>query len=610
MWGCLLILVALFARVGESGSITPRTDTPIYEDPEQLTDQRVEDLLTRMTIPEKVGQLFHEQIPLAENGTVAPGGNIDQLIQDNLMTHFTLEGSIKNVRSAVSFVNTLQERARKTRLGIPITLATDPRHSFTENVGTGYFAGAFSEWAESLGLAALGDPELVEKFADIAREEHVAVGIRSALHPQVDLATEPRWARIRNTFGEDADLTSRLVKGYIRGFQKPKFGKGSVTTVTKHFPGGGAMENGEDSHFPYGKNQSYPGNNFNYFLKPFEAAIEAGARQIMPYYSRPIGTKYEPVGFAYNQGIITDLLKGELGYEGIVTSDWGLITDGKIPELPAQAWGVEDLSEIERVEKILNAGCDMFGGETRTELVIKLVGQGRITEKRLDYSVRKILREKFLLDLFDDERFVDADAAEAIVGNEYFRRLVNDAQRRAYTLLVNNNNTLPLKPVPGTRFYVEGFIATFLEKWNMTVVDTPQDADYALLRLEAPYEPRPGWFESLFHAGSIEFNKTEKMRQAEIYSAVPTIVDVMLDRPAAIPEIAEQATALFGNFGSSEKAFLDVLFGKAAPEGKLPFDLPRSQQAVLDSMCDVPYDTRNPVFKFGHGLRYKGPKYS
>ncbi|KAF5008062.1 hypothetical protein FDECE_5645 [Fusarium decemcellulare] len=610
MWGCLLIPVALLARAGESASISPRNDTPIYEDPEQPTDQRVEYLLTRMTIPEKVGQLFHEQIPLAENGTVAPGGNIDQLIQDNLMTHFNLEGSIENVRSAVSFVNTLQERARKTRLGIPITLATDPRHSFTENVGTGYFAGAFSEWPESLGLAALGDPELVEKFADIAREEYVAVGIRSALHPQVDLATEPRWARIRNTFGEDADFTSRLVKGYIRGFQKPKFGRGSVTTVTKHFPGGGAMENGEDSHFPYGKNQSYPGNNFNYFLKPFEAAIEAGSRQIMPYYSRPIGTRYEPVGFAYNKGIITDLLKGELGYEGIVTSDWGLITDGKIPELPAQAWGVEDLSEIERAEKILNAGCDMFGGETRTELVIKLVRQGRITEKRLDYSVRKILREKFLLGLFDDERFVDADAAEAIVGNEYFRRLGNDAQRRAYTLLVNNNNTLPLKPMPGTRFYVEGFNATFLEKWNMTVVNTPKDADYALLRLEAPYEPRPGWFESLFHAGSIEYNKTEKMRQAEIYSTVPTIVDMMLDRPAAIPEIAEQATALFGNFGSSEKAFLDVLFGKAAPEGKLPFDLPRSQQAVLDSMCDVPYDTRNPVFKFGHGLRYKGPMYS
>jgi beta-glucosidase len=220
----------------------------------------------------------------------------------------------------------IQERAMETRLGIPITLSSDPRHSFTENIGTGFAANSFSQWPESLGLAALRDPELVQKFGEIVREEYMAIGIRTALHPQIDLTTEPRWARIANTMGEDANLTSQLVVAYLKGFQGDEFGTHSVSAITKHFPGGGLMENGEDSHFTYGKNQTYPGNNSEYHLIPFKAAIAAGARQMMPYYSQPIGTEYEEVGFSFNKGIITDLLRTELGFQGIVCSDWGLIS--------------------------------------------------------------------------------------------------------------------------------------------------------------------------------------------------------------------------------------------------------------------------------------------
>jgi beta-glucosidase-like glycosyl hydrolase len=171
------------------------------------------------------------------------------------MTHFNLASEVRDVRQTAEWYNLLQREARKTRLGIPITLSTDPRHAFTENLGTGFAANAFSQWPESLGLAALRDPSLVGRFAEIAREEYMAIGIRSALHPQIDLSTEYRWARISNTMGEDANLTSSLVVAYIKGFQGEEFGRHSVTTVTKHFPGGGPMENGEDSHFVYGKNQ-------------------------------------------------------------------------------------------------------------------------------------------------------------------------------------------------------------------------------------------------------------------------------------------------------------------------------------------------------------------
>ncbi|KAL3472502.1 putative beta-glucosidase C [Aspergillus californicus] len=582
----------------------------IYKNASYCIDERVDDLLTRMTIEEKAGQLFQTTIfqgPLDQEGPLGTTLNsTNTMIREKYMTHFNLLGDIRNATETAQFVNLIQERALQTRLGIPITLSSDPRHAFTENFGTGFSAGVFSQWPESLGLAAIRDPALVRKFAEIAREEYMAVGIRAALHPQVDLSTEPRWARIGNTWGEDSMLTSELIAEYIKGFQGEKLGSQSVKTITKHFPGGGAMENGEDSHFVYGKNQTYPGNNFEGHLKPFKAAIAAGATGMMPYYSRPIGTEYEPVGFSFNKEIVTDLLRGELGFKGIVVTDWGLITDGSFGGEPslARAWGVESLSEVERAARILEAGCDQFGGEERPELVVQLVQEGIISEERIDISVRRLLKEKFVLGLFENP-FVDPEAASRVVGNDYFVRLGREAQRKSYTLLSNKKNILPLQQLnKGTKFYIEGFNATFLEARNFEVVVTPEEADYAFLRYKAPYEPRPGVFESSFHAGSLAFNATEQARQSKIYSTVPTIVDIAMDRPAVIPEIIEQAEAVFANFGSDSEAFLDIVLGISAPEGKLPFDLPRSMEAVEAQMEDVPFDTKNPIFKFGHGLNY------
>ncbi|KAI1418350.1 glycoside hydrolase family 3 protein [Hypoxylon sp. FL1857] len=585
---------------------------PAYRNSALCVDDRVEDLLKRMTLEEKAGQLFHAMLFMGPNGTLDEGSetarrnSTDFMIGEQLLTHFNLVGDITDARQVAEFHNRVQRQALKTRLGIPVTLSSDPRHHFTGNVGTGFNAGRFSQWPETLGLAALRDADLVRKFAEIAREEYLAVGLRAALHPQVDVSTEPRWARIGGTFGEDAHLTAELLIAYIKGFQGEKLGPNSVSTVTKHFPGGGPMENGEDSHFVYGKNETYPGNNLDYHLIPFKAAIAAGARQIMPYYSRPIGTKYEPVGFSFNKGIVTDLLRNELGFEGIIVTDWGLITDTVIAGqyMPARAWGVETLTELERAARILDAGVDQFGGETRPELIVQLVHEGIVSEDRLNISVRKLLREKFILGLFDNSS-VDLDAAARVVGNDYFVRLGNEAQRRAYTLLTNKNDILPLRNIePETKFYIEGFNATFLRNRNLTVVAKPEEADYALLRLAAPYGPRPGGFESGFHAGSLEFLADERKRQAAIYSSVPTIVDMMLDRPAAVPEVAEGAAAMLASFGSSTEAFLDVISGIAEPEGRLPYDLPRSNAAVEAGMEDVPFDTRDPVFKFGHGLSY------
>jgi beta-glucosidase len=187
--------------------------------------------------------------------------------------------------------------------------------------------------------------------------------------------------------------------------------------------------------------------------------------------------------------------------------------------MPARAWGVEYLSELERAARVLHAGVDQFGGEQRPELIVELVNKGIVAEDRLDVSVRRLLREKFVLGLFENP-FVDVDAAVQVVGNPYFRRLGNDAQRKAMTLLTNKNDILPFKPTANMTFYIEGLNATYLKARNLNIVSTPAEASIALMRLQAPYEPRPGGFEANYHAGSLEYNATEKARQAAIFAAV------------------------------------------------------------------------------------------
>ena len=323
-------------------------------------------------------------------------------------------------------------------------------------------------------------------------------------------------------------------------------------------------------------------------------------------YGMPIGTDYEEVGFGLNKGIITGLLREQLGFTGIVCTDWGLVTDAEIrgQHLPARAWGCEHLSELERARKIIAAGCDQFGGEARPELVIKLVENGLVPESRIDVSARRLLREKFLLGLFD-RPLIDVDAAVSIVGREDFIREGEAAQRASFTLLTNKSGVLPLSLDRVKKVYAEGVDPSLILATGLKIVEDPRDADVALLRLKAPFEPRPGGFEALFNAGSLEYSDAEKARLAALMKAAPAIVDVYLDRPAVIPELAESAAALLANYGSNSRAFLDVVFGDAEPQGKLPFDLPSSMKAVQESRSDVPYDTANPIFRFGHGLSYK-----
>ena len=212
-------------------------------------------------------------------------------------------------------------------------------------------------------------------------------------------------------------------------------------------------------------------------------------------------------------------------------------------------------------------------------------------------SARRLLREKFELGLFENP-YVDADAADAIVGNEAFMAAGVEAQRASITVLANNG-ALPI--AAGRRIYAEGISAEALAPYG-TAVDSPAEADVAILRLEAPYEQRDTMFENFFHAGSLDFPEETIAHVREIAAQVPTVVDVFLDRPAILAPILDAGVAIVANWGAGAEALLDVLTGSSPARGKLPFDIPRSMQAVVESRSDVPFDTKDPLFRFGHGL--------
>ena len=587
----------------------------IYEDANQPIEKRVEDLVSQMNLEEKAGMMFINGAPVSTDGK--PDGNVGlegpasrmASVVENMdklkMTHFNIWSIPADPNVFAKWYNNTQQVAEKTRLGIPITIASDPRHHFSNTIFS-LTATGFAQFCEMPGFAAIGDEDLVAEFANIVRQEYLAVGIREALHPQIDLATEPRWARISGNFSEDAKLTARLVKPYIRGLQGEELSNG-VACMTKHFPGGGPQKEGLDPHFSFQKGQIYPGDNFDYHLIPFEAAFEVNTAAIMPYYGIPTDQTGENVAMAYNKTIITTLLREKYKYDGVVCTDWGLITD--LPMGPdvvwkARAWGVENLSETERALKIIEAGCDQFGGENRPELIIQLVKDGKLTEERIDNSIKRLLKQKFELGLFDNP-FVDETKVNEIVGSETSRALGEKSQKISMTLLKNANSTLPFEQ-DKFKVYIENVDSTTVANYAV-VVATPEAADFAIIRLNTPWYPAETNvpFAKGFHHGDLDFKGDEKQRILNLLNKVPTVVDIYLDRPAVIPEITNAATALIANYGASDKSVCEVLFGNTAPQGKLPFELPSSMEAVHKQKTDVPYDSENPLFEFGYGLNYE-----
>ncbi|MGD2135318.1 MAG: glycoside hydrolase family 3 N-terminal domain-containing protein [Gemmatimonadales bacterium] len=517
-----------------------------YEDWRLSADERAQDLASKMSVEQIAGLMLysaHQAIPGAGGwftGTYAgepfaeSGANAwdlsdqqrDFLANDHL--RHVLITSVESPEVAARWNNNVQALVEGIGLGVPANNSSDPRHETRADVE--YNAGAggdISLWPTSIGLAATFDPDLVQQFGEIASREYRALGIATALSPQIDLATDPRWFRFSGTFGEDPALTTDMARAYVDGFQTSEgdaeiadgWGYESVNAMVKHWPGGGSGEGGRDAHFGFGKYAVYPGDNFDLHLLPFtEGAFDLEgetdmAAAVMPYYTISYNqdTVYgENVGNSFSRYIITDLLRERYGFDGVVCTDWGVTRDHEaMDQFGATPWGVEGLSEAARHYKALMAGVDQFGGNNEAGPVIEAYEMGvaehgeEFMRARFETSAVRLLRNMFRTGLFENP-YLDVEEAAATVGQPEFMTAGYDAQLKSLVLLKNRNNVLPLdhgatvyipqRHVPASRdFFGNMTPARDVDPLNLeiagqyfTMTDDPNAADAALVVINDP----------------------------------------------------------------------------------------------------------------------------
>ena len=697
-----------FKDLERTGELLP------YEDWRLPAGERAADLASRLTIEEIAGLMLyspHQMVPprpgMPFGGTYG-GKTFDdadcppwtlsdqqrQFLERDHIRHILMV-MVQNAATAARWSNELQRTAESLPHGIPVNVSSDPRSGAKSSAAEYKSAGEdVSKWPEGVGFAACFDPEVVRQFAHDASLEYRALGITTALGPQIDLCTEPRWMRFMDTLGEDLETTKTLVKAYCDGMQTTEgsadgWGKDSVNTMVKHWPGGGTGEGGRDAHYAFGEYAVYPAGNAAAHEKPFtEAAFALDgptkcASAVMPYYTVSWGldTRYgKNVGNSYSRYLIGDRLRGELGYEGVICTDWDITRDPD-PELDSfgsRCHNMEKYTEAERhLIAILN-GVDQFGGndDPRPILEAYRLGCERLGEAamraRMEESARRLLLNIFRCGLFEDP-YLDPAESERVVGCEEFVRHGEEAQRRSVVLLKNRNRTLPLKE--GLKLYVPvrhiGPSVSFMRdrlpaydvdpvadeviaRYGVRVTD-PKDADAAIVFAESPastgyrkedrekggsgYVPitlqyRPytasaarehsiaggDWRESFTDRGyrgktNTCWNEADLdniLRCRAEMGSKPVIVVETLSNPMVVSEFEGETDALIADFGVSRAAVLDVIFGRFAPRGRLPIQMPKDMETVERHCEDLPFDLEVHVdecghaYDFGFGLDYEG----
>lgn len=521
-----------------------------YEDWRLSPEERAKDLASKMTIEQIAGLMLyssHQAIPgsLGWNSATYSGKSFEErgalpydlsdqqrvFLSEDHIRH-VLVTKVGSPEIAARWNNLLQSFIESQALGIPANNSSDPRHGMDAStefkVGGG---GHISVWPESMGLAATFDPEIARKFGEVASQEYRAIGLTTALSPQVDIATDPRWFRFGMTFGEDPQLASDMARAYIDGFQTSEgdaeiadgWGYDSVNAMVKHWPGGGSGEAGRDAHFGYGKYAVYPGNNFDQHLIPFtEGAFRLSGKTgqvsaVMPYYTISYDQDKkngENVGNSYSSYIINDLLRDKAGYDGVVCTDWGITNDESqdITKLfpGGRCWGVEEgYTAAQRHYKLLMAGVDQFGGNDQAGPIIEAYGIGikehgeAFMRKRFEQSAVRLLKNIFRLGLFENP-YLRVDETITKVGCDEFVSAGYEAQLKSIVLLKNDNQVLPLQRqktvfIPKRRLPAGtdwiGIPTPEIDDYpvNLDVVakyfqvtDQPDEADYALVFIESP----------------------------------------------------------------------------------------------------------------------------
>lgn len=569
-----------------------------YLDPSLPIDRRVEDLLGRMNVAEKAALMFH---PSTEPGggalTDAQAMSAAEInVVERGITHFNVLGG-EDSASVAAWHNKLQELAESTRLGIPVTLSSDPRHGFRSNPFTGQALNSLSRWPEPTGIAAAGGIEAAREYGDVIRQEFLAMGIRVYLGPMADIFSEPRWSRGFGTFGEDPERVAALTVAFIEGLRgSVDVGPEAVAAVVKHFPGGGPQLKGDDAHDPRYPDQVYPGGMQELHIRPFEHAFAAGATQVMTYYGKPVGTDWEEVGFAFNAPVVRDILRGRLAFNGIVVSDWNLLESEQFGDVTfgPNGWGLEHLSPLKRARIAIDVGVDQFGGDRNPALIEELVNSGLVSEPRIDESIRRLLREKFRLGLFENRR-VDVDRARKLCGSPVYFEKGIAAQRASLVLLSESADPI----ADNARLFFEGIE----DVDGLETVTDPAAADAILVRLEAPFEKgRGSIIGEYFHGGTLAF-PPETINRLSTYAAhAPLYISVFLERPAIVGPLVDLGATVIGDFGASDRVVLDAFCGRTPITGRLPFDIPSSMEAIEASREDVPFDTASPRFRAGFGL--------
>lgn len=540
-----------FKDLNKNGKLDP------YEDWRLPADVRAKDLAKQMSVEQIAGLMLysgHQAIPANAKGFAAgtyngktfkesglqPWALSDvqkKFLKDDNLRHVLIVG-VQSPEVAAKWNNEMQAYVEGIGLGIPANNSSDPRHSgqVTGSTVAEFNAGAGGEisvWPDGLGMAATFDPALVKQFGHIAAQEYRALGIATALSPQIDLATEPRWYRASMTFGESPELATDMARAYIDGFQtsagvdeiKDGWGYKSVNAMVKHWPSGGPEEGGRDGHWAFGKFAVYPGGNFETHLKPFtEGAFKLDgktgmASAVMPYYTISYnqakdGTNY---GNGFSKYIITDLLRDKYKYDGVVCTDWGITkNEGKTPgDFEGKPWGAEALTVAERHYLALMAGMDQFGGNNEIAPILEAYKMGEkdkgeaFIRNRFEQSAVRLLRNIFRLGLFENP-YLDPQESSKIVGNPEFMQAGYDAQVKSIVMLKNKNNVLPIAEKK-TVFVPKTFVPAVKDWWgNWTqprlvspvntellekyynVTEDPSKADFAIVFISSPYSNNDG----------------------------------------------------------------------------------------------------------------------
>lgn len=594
----------------------------VYEDWRQDAETRAADLVSQMTVREKIAQMQHPTYLPRADGKIAP-------YLKNYCSEYgigmLLIRELNSVEAAATTMNTIQEYAESSRLGVPVLVSMDSVH------GLSYVSGA-TVTPHNLALAATRDEALVTKLAEIARDEHLAVGVRMTLSPEADIASEPRWGRVMETFGEDPDLVTQMVTAQVVAFQNGRDGlnTGSIVACMKHFPGAGPQMEGKDTSPIISSEET-----LQIHLKPYYAALKVNVASIMPYYSVPLALDMENSAIG-SKATLQDLLRDEMGFTGIIQTDWGMIW--AIQEALGTMTGEEVSDEEAILIGVTQSRVDGIGGESirLIDLMEEYTQEGKIDEAILTAAATRIVKVKFEMGMFENP-YCDVDYAVSFVGNEENQKVNLQAAREAMTLL-KNDGALPLNPdakqtilVCGPRAFdtdslvggwssaqdgltIADAVAAYAgenttvltEKEDVGVIkELAQQADVIIVSIGEPsYQHDPVWgYDTLEIVQS-----QQEILEAAVASGKTVITVVTGGRPYILTWCDENTNAILEAYYPGAKggiAIAETLFGMNNPTGKTPMQFPRNMESVNAQEGDVSFDLENPLYDYGFGLSYE-----